>query len=109
VVPFSLCGTPLLGCLWPRLWSFQLCFFLSPFLGCILFIRFGRQVNNPEGHVYSLKRRKKILVPVLGLRKQQHRGSGFIFDTLNFFENLISIPKIRPGFDLVFASRNQNR
>jgi len=42
VVPFSLCGTPLLGCLLAWTLVLQLCFFFSPFLGCFLFIRFGR-------------------------------------------------------------------
>ncbi len=42
VVPFSACGLPLLGCL--LAWTLVLAsyFFFSPFLGCFLFIKFGK-------------------------------------------------------------------
>ncbi len=42
VVPFPPCGLLLLGCLLP--WTLVLCplFFFSPFLGCFLFLKFGR-------------------------------------------------------------------
>jgi hypothetical protein len=51
MVPFPLGGPPLLGYLFA--WTLVLapCFFFSPFLGCFLFIKFGRvssSISNRE-------------------------------------------------------------
>jgi len=48
VVPFPPCGLPLLGCL--LAWTLVLApyFFFSPFLGCLLFIEFGRVSSSRE-------------------------------------------------------------
>jgi hypothetical protein len=42
VVPLPTCGLPLLGCLLACTLVRAPCFYLSPFLGCFLFIKFGR-------------------------------------------------------------------
>ncbi len=42
VVPLPPCGPPVLGCLLAWTLVLALCFFFSPFLGCFLFVKFGR-------------------------------------------------------------------
>jgi hypothetical protein len=42
VVPLPSCGPPLLDCLLAYILVLAPCFFFSPFLGCFLFMKFGR-------------------------------------------------------------------